>query len=86
MTPAHKRLAAAMRDSSASTVVRLALADYQSLVAATAVDHRPELARLRAEVAPMGDDRYLAPDLAAAAQLIGNADLTQAAGVALPVL
>jgi hypothetical protein len=34
----------------------------------------------------MGDDRYLAPDLAAAATLIGNGDLTAAAGVALPVL
>ena len=51
MTPAHKRLAAAMRDTSASTMVKLALADYQRLLAEMAVDHRPELARLRAEVA-----------------------------------
>lgn len=48
---ARKRLALALRDNSASTLVRLALADYQALVAAMAVDHRPELARLRAEVA-----------------------------------
>ena len=48
---ATKRLALALRDNSASTLVRLALADYQTLVAAMAVDHRPELARLRAEVA-----------------------------------
>ena len=48
---AAKRLASALRDSSTSTMVRLALADYQALVAAMAVDHRPELARLRSEVA-----------------------------------
>ncbi len=44
------------------------------------------LARLRADVATMGDDRYLAPDLAAAAHLIGSGALAQAAGVALPAL
>ena len=49
MTAAEKRLALALRDTSASTLVRLALADYQALVAAMAVDHRPELARLRSE-------------------------------------
>ena len=48
---ATKRLALALRDNSASTLVRMALADYQALVAAMAVDHRPEFARLRAEVA-----------------------------------
>ena len=46
----------------------------------------PLLARLRADVATMGDDRYLAPDLAAAAHLIGSGALAQAAGVALPAL
>ena len=51
MTPAHKRLALALRDSSASALVRLALADYQRLLAEMAVDHRPELDRLRSEVA-----------------------------------
>ena len=44
------------------------------------------LARLRADVATMGDDRYLAPDLAAAAHLIGSGALAHAAGVALPAL
>ena len=44
------------------------------------------VARLRLDVATMGDDRYLAPDLAAAAGLIGSGALAQAAGVALPVL
>jgi histidine ammonia-lyase len=44
------------------------------------------LARLRQDVATMGDDRYLAPDLAAAAHLIGSGALAQAAGVALPAL
>ena len=41
---------------------------------------------LRTCVASLGDDRYMAPDLAAAARLIGSGDLARAAGVALPVL
>jgi len=44
------------------------------------------VARLRREVATLGDDRYLAPDLAAAAQLIGTGEIARAAGVILPVL
>ncbi len=44
------------------------------------------VARLRQDVATLGDDRYLAPDLAAAARLIGNGTLAQAAGLALPEL
>lgn len=44
------------------------------------------LARLRREVATLGDDRYLAPDLAAAAVLIGTGEIARAAGVTLPVL
>ena len=34
----------------------------------------------------LGDDRYLAPDLAAAARLIGTGTLAQASGLALPEL
>lgn len=70
MTPAHKRLALALRDSSASALVRLALADYQALVSATAVDHRPELDRLRAEVARL----EAALDKAKAANRLANAN------------
>ncbi|MBC7738862.1 MAG: histidine ammonia-lyase, partial [Candidatus Saccharibacteria bacterium] len=44
------------------------------------------VARLRREVATLGDDRYLAPDLAAAALLIGTGEIARAAGVTLPVL
>jgi hypothetical protein len=36
-------------------------------------------------VATLGDDRYLAPDLAAA-RLIGTGTLAQASGLALPEL
>ncbi|MGB3146202.1 MAG: histidine ammonia-lyase [Paracoccaceae bacterium] len=42
--------------------------------------------RLRQEVATMGDDRYMAPDLTAAARLIASGALARAAGLALPEL
>ena len=38
------------------------------------------VARLRQEVAPLGQDRYLAPDLVAAAGLVAADALAQAAG------
>ena len=41
------------------------------------------LARLRADIAPLGRDRYLAPDLAAAAALVAADALAVAAGEAL---
>ena len=44
------------------------------------------ITRLRAEVATLGDDRYLAPDLAAAASLIGTGALAAASACALPIL
>ena len=44
------------------------------------------LARLRQDIATLGDDRYLAPDLAAVAELIASGALTHAAGIALPHL
>jgi histidine ammonia-lyase len=44
------------------------------------------VARLRQDVATLGDDRYLAPDLAAAARLIGSGDLARATGLNLPTL
>ena len=44
------------------------------------------LARLRQDVATLGDDRYLAPDLASAANLIATGALTDAAGIPLPIL
>ena len=58
---AAKRLAAALRDSSASTMVRLALADYQRMLAGTAstpTDDRltrasHEIARLSGQVAEL---------------------------------
>ena len=44
------------------------------------------VARLRQDVATLGDDRYMAPDLAAAARLIASGEVARAAGVALPEL
>ncbi len=68
----------------------------EAICAAQGVDFRAPLptsaplqavvARLRQDVATLGDDRYLAPDLAAATRLIGNGDLARAAGIALPSL
>lgn len=44
------------------------------------------LACLRTEIAPLEEDRYMAPDLAAAARLIASGALADATGVPLPVL
>jgi histidine ammonia-lyase len=44
------------------------------------------ITRLRQEVATLGDDRYLAPDIEAAARLIANGDIARAAGLDLPAL
>ncbi|AWB48759.1 histidine ammonia-lyase [Gemmobacter aquarius] len=44
------------------------------------------LARLRVDVATLGDDRYLAPDLNAAARLIATGELAAAAAIPLPAL
>ena len=44
------------------------------------------IARLRQDVARLGDDRYLAPDLTAAAALIASGALTRAAAVPAPTL
>ena len=42
--------------------------------------------RLRGEIAPLGDDRYLAPDLEAAAKLVSSAQIISACGISLPGL
>lgn len=52
----------------------------------TSVPLAAVVARLRQDVATLGDDRYLAPDLAAAANLIGSGALTAACGLDLPTL
>ena len=44
------------------------------------------LARLRADVPTLGEDRYLAPDLESAARLVASGALAQAAGIPLPTL
>ena len=44
------------------------------------------VARLRRDVATLGEDRYLAPDLEAAARLVGSGDLAAACGLDLPEL
>ena len=44
------------------------------------------IAQLRTEVATLGEDRYLAPDLARAAELIGSGALASACGLTLPEL
>jgi histidine ammonia-lyase len=42
---------------------------------------RTVLARIRADIAPLGQDRYMAPDLAAAAALVASGTLVAAAGL-----
>jgi histidine ammonia-lyase len=44
------------------------------------------LKRLRADVPALGEDRYLAPDLEAAARLIGAGEIARATGLSLPEL
>lgn len=44
------------------------------------------LARLRQEVAPLAEDRYLAPDLETAARLVSEGMIAASAGLALPEL
>ena len=44
------------------------------------------LSAFRSEVAALGDDRYLAPDLARAAALVANGALSKATGINLPDL
>jgi histidine ammonia-lyase len=52
----------------------------------TSAPLRAALARLRRDVATLGDDRYLAPDLEAAARLVADGEIVRAAGVAMPEL
>lgn len=68
----------------------------EAICAAQGIDFRAPLptsaplqsvvARLRQDVATLGDDRYMAPDLAAAAKLIATGALTTAATIPLPIL
>jgi histidine ammonia-lyase len=44
------------------------------------------VARLRADIPHLQDDRYMAPDLAQAAQLVAAGALVHACGVAAPAL
>lgn len=44
------------------------------------------LARLRADIPALGDDRYMAPDLAKAAALIGSGALAQSSATPLPFI
>jgi histidine ammonia-lyase len=50
----------------------------------TSTPLRAVIARLRQDVATLGDDRYMAPDLTAAARLIGTGALAAASGLDLP--
>ncbi|MGB4828050.1 MAG: histidine ammonia-lyase, partial [Paracoccaceae bacterium] len=68
----------------------------EAICAAQGIDFRTPLAtstplqavvtRLRQDVATLGDDRYMAPDLEAAATLIATGALADAAGLTLPTL
>lgn len=68
----------------------------EAICAAQGIDFRTPLAtstslqavvtRLRQDVATLGDDRYMAPDLEAAATLIATGALADAAGLTLPKL
>ena len=50
----------------------------------TSTPLRNVLTRLRADIAPLAEDRYLAPDLEAAARLIATGAIADATGLALP--
>ena len=52
----------------------------------TSAPLRRALTRLRQDVPRLEDDRFLAPDMAAAAKLIGSGALAHAAGLTLPIL
>ena len=68
----------------------------EAITAAQGIDFRQPLAtsaplvgvvaRLRQDVATLGDDRYMAPDLAAAARLIASGALLDATMVEMPAL
>ncbi len=68
----------------------------EAITAAQGIDFRAPLptsaplaqvvARLRRDVAKLGDDRYMAPDLAAAAKLVATGALLAATGLELPQL
>ncbi len=68
----------------------------EAMAAAEGVEHRAPLrtsaplqaalAALRARVAPLGEDRYLHPDLLAAAALVADGSLAAAPGIPLPAL
>ena len=73
-----------------------AILGVEAICAAQGIDFRAPLptstalqavvARLRADVATLGDDRYMAPDLKSAAALAAEGALVTAAGLAPPVL
>jgi len=52
----------------------------------TSAPLRRVVARLRQDVATLGEDRYLAPDLEAAARLVAEGAIAEAAGLPLPAL
>ncbi|WP_236019310.1 histidine ammonia-lyase [Fuscibacter oryzae] len=52
----------------------------------TSVPLQKAVAALRTRVATLGDDRYLAPDLAAAAALIGDSTIVQSTALTFPTL
>ncbi len=52
----------------------------------TSASLRRVVARLRKEVAPLGEDRFLAPDIERAAALIASGEIAASAGVELPEL
>ena len=68
----------------------------EAITAAQGIDFRAPLAtsaplaavvaRLRQDVATLGDDRYMAPDLAAAARLVASGALTDATALQMPAL
>ncbi len=53
---------------------------------ATSAPLQKAVARLRQDVETLGEDRYLAPDLEAAALLIGSGEIARATGLTLPEL
>ena len=69
-----------------ATAGALAMSGASAAPLPTSVPLQRVVARLRADVPPLEDDRYLAPDLAAAAVLVGSGALAAASDCALPIL
>ena len=82
-----RRLAAMAENAANVTAIELMVAaqgcDFHAPLTSSAALERVR-ARLRERVAHLEDDRFLAPDIAAAADLVRSGALCEAVGIELP--